>query len=604
VYPTTGHAMPVGLPNPSPARTMPRNPAPGRRLTRVGILLLPLLLAFEACQDTPLAPRAAPPDPLMATTSSSTGCLIATASDSTLLVGDSARLSTTVLLRKRNGRPVTEAPIWSSSDPSTVSISGSFARALRAGTVILVAAVSSCSATIPVSVSDKPATGIDTTTTTSPPTPSATKQLALSLTVFDATQPSPLSSNGIPLPKGWLFEKDLASTILSDGTAEVPRVLRPLAGRHGDGSLRAVLLQFQANPATPRMVLQVGITPRLSEPAPWPIPAGTPSAVTLPADPAFLLSTQIAGPTIPVSESPLPQYESQFTTYAEKHFQTDGVQWEYANYYDRALNHFVYWMRSGNVTYWKRALDLVRNYRTGYLEANNYDSVPHWLLVEGLALHYWFTGDTLSRTAVLRSAARATIAYNPIMLGDPNGLYIEGRIEARMLLASLFAWELGDTSQDWKAKAATYAKNIMTLQRTDGSYSWPNWCGRQGNYMVGLQNDALIKYFERVTADPAIIPTIQKAVDYIYRTSWRPANRAFAYMDAQCGSPDDLLPSPDLNMLLVNGFAFIGKQTGNRQYIAVADSIAEGAIAGAWLSGSKQFNQQYYDSHQYLWYRR
>jgi hypothetical protein len=84
-----------------------------------------------------------------------------------------------------------------------------------------------------------------------------------------------------------------------------------------------------------------------------------------------------------------------------------------------------------------------------------------------------------------------------------------------------------------------------------------------------------------------------------------PAEQSFRYMDGICSDPtNDLLLAPDLNMLIVNGPAFVGAKSGDRSYNAFADSIAVGAMNKAWLDGSKQFNQQYYDSHQFLWYRR
>jgi uncharacterized protein YjdB len=834
---------------------MDQSTATGRRLARVGsLLLIPLLAVFGACQDVPVNPDAASFDPRMATSSTTSSCMVATASDSTLLVGDSARLSA---VRFRNGKSTAVTPVWTSSNPSIVSIAGSTARALRSGAVILMATLSSCNATVPMVVSDRTptdttppppvavatvsvsptapslvvgttqqlsasardaagntltgrtvtwsssapavasvsATGLVTavaagsaavtatvegiaataTVTVTPvpvatvsvspataslvvggtqqltasardaagntltgrpvtwssssaavasvsanggvtavaagsavvtatvegiaataavtvtqvpvatvsvspttaslvvggtqqmtasardaagtvltgrpvtwssssaavasvsagglvtavaagsavvtatvegksasaaitvatPPPTSSKQLALQLTVFDQAATTPLSSNGIPLPKGYLFERDLATTALWDGTREVPRVLQALAGRYSDGSLRSVLLQYQASPATPAMRLFVGATRTVTDPAPWPIPSGTPQAVTYPQDPAFLIGTGIVGPTISVAENaPFVIYENQFRTFAEQHWQATGAQWETSNYYDRASNHFAYWMRSGELEYWKRAVALALNYRVQYLQGSGFNPSPHWMALEGVALHYWLTGDPASRTAVVNSAGRATAAFSPGALASPTGEYIEGRIQARMLLASLLAWELGDTSDSWGTKTTAYATNIMTLQRTDGGYSWPNWCNRQGNFMVGLQNDALIKYYERHTANPAVVTTIRKAVDYLHRTSWRPASRAFTYMDVQCTGPDDQLPTPDLNMLIVNGFAFVGRQTGDRRYVAVADSVADGAVAGTWLAGSKQFNQQYYDSHQYLWYRR
>ncbi|MBU6367016.1 MAG: hypothetical protein KJT01_12465, partial [Gemmatimonadetes bacterium] len=387
--------------------------------------------------------------------------------------------------------------------------------------------------------------------------------LALVLTVLDSTVVAPLSSNGIPLPKGWLFERDLPATALWDGTRELPRVLVPLAGRHADGSLRAVLLQYQATPAQRALQLQVGVARRVADPAPWPVPAGTPPAVTYPRDLAFLLGTGIVGPTIPVADNPNAAFDAQFRAFADQHWQANGAQWEQANQYDRALNHFAYWMRSGDLAYWTRAVAIARDYRDRYLAPSGFNPSPHWMALEGVALHYWLTGDSASRLAVLRSAGRLTAAFPPAELAKVGGQYTEGRIQARVLVASLLAWELGDASDDWGGKASAYAANMAALQRTDGSYGWPNWCDHQSNAMVGLQNDALIKYYERHTATPAVVATVKRAVDYLHRVSWRPASRAFTYTDVPCTGPDDLLPMPDLNMLIVNGFAFVGRQTGD-----------------------------------------
>jgi len=574
------------------------------RARRVGLPAV-LLGLLAACQDTPVTPELPLPDATLAITSSTATCQGITASDSSLVVGDSARLSTTVSVRRRNGRYVAETLIWSSSDPSTVSISGAFAKARRAGRSLLVATSSNCSGTIPFTVTDPVPTG-DTTTPPPPPPPpppTAQKQLALVLRVFDATQSSPLSSNGIPLPKGWLFERDLPSTILHDGTREVARVLLPLAGRYADGSLRSVLLQYQANPATPRLTLFVGVTHGVADPARWPIPSGTPAAITQPADLTFLLSS-LPGGAIPAAGSPFPTYESQFVTYSDRHFATEGVQWEQANYYDRAFSHYVYWMRSGVPEYWKRATALALDYRIKYLEAYGFNPPPHWMLLEGIAWHYWLTGDEASRQAVIRTAQQLVFLYPAAQLANPAGEYIEGRIQARLLLGTLLGLWVGDNTRDWGSLATQYARAIQATQRSDGSFSWPNWCGFQGNYMVGLQNDALIKYYEGFVPDTSLISTIRRSIDYLRRTAWSSSQQAFGYMTGVCPNVGDPTPAVDLNMLMVAGPAFLGARTGQRQYLAFADSIADGAIRGAWLDGSKQFNQQYYDSYLWLWYRR
>lgn len=532
---------------------------------------------------------------------STASCMTVTASDSSLVLGDSAKLSTIATAVRRNGRTITGAVSWRSSDSTIVRIVGAYARSLRVGSVVLSATLSSCNAAIPMSVTDKPGTIIDSTVTVPPTAP---RQLVLNVTRFDSVTATPVASNGLPLPKGYLFERDLTTAALSDGTREIARVLRPLAGRYPDGSLRAVLLQFQSSATMQQVTLLIGGTRTVAEPSGWSLPTRLPQAVAYPADRAFLINAQLVGPTVSVQESPFTRYESDFTAFAEKHFQLDGTAWDRAYYYDRALNHFTYWIRSGNLVYWQRAIDLALDYRRNYLEANAYGPAPHWMLLEGLAVHYWLTGDEQSRQAVIRSTTNMTAGFTPERMSDPMWEYSEGRILARALMGSLLSWELGDASQDWRTKTTGYAQAVTKTQRADGAYAWPVWCYMQSNYMVGLQNDALIKYYERHTADPTVIATVKRAVDYMRTSSWVGAEQSFTYMDGICPNVGDRTLAPDLNMLIVTGPAFVGAKTGDRSYIAFADSVAAGAMEKAWLDGSKQFNQQYYDSHQYLWYRR
>ena len=568
------------------------------RLFGVG---LASLLTLNACADTPLDPSVDLVTTSRANAVYSASCMAVSASDSSLVLGDSASLSSTATAVRRNGRTITGPVSWRSSDSTIVRIVGTYARSLRVGSVVLSATLSSCNATLPMSVADKPGSIVDSTVT---PPPTAPRQLLLNVTLIDSSRTAPIVSNGLPLPKGYLFEKDLPTAALSDGSREIARVLRPLAGRYPDGSVRSVLLQFQGSSTLRQVTLLIGGTRTVAEPTGWPIPSGLPEAVAFPADRGFLLSTLLVGPTVSVQDSPIPQYETQFMTYAEKHFQLDGSAWDRANYYDRALNHFTYWIRSGNLVYWRRAIDLALDYRRNYIEANNFNPSPHWMLLEGLAVHYWLTGDEQSRQAVMQSAANMTAGYTPERMANPLYEYSEGRILARALLGSLLSWELGDISQDWRTKTTAYAQAVSKTQRADGAYAWPAWCYLQSNYMVGLQNDAMIKYYERHTADPTVVTTVKRAVDYMRTSSWLPLERSFAYMDGTCPNVGDRTAAPDLNMLIVTGPAFIGAKTGDRSYIAFADSIATGAMDKAWLDGSKQFNQQYYNSHQWLWYRR
>jgi len=55
-------------------------------------------------------------------------------------------------------------------------------------------------------------------------------------------------------------------------------------------------------------------------------------------------------------------------------------------------------------------------------------------------------------------------------------------------------------------------------------------------------------------------------------------------------------------MLIVNGFGFVYKHTGDAAYLYRGDLVFAGGVEEGWLEGSKQFNQQYATSYKYLAY--
>ena len=63
-------------------------------------------------------------------------------------------------------------------------------------------------------------------------------------------------------------------------------------------------------------------------------------------------------------------------------------------------------------------------------------------------------------------------------------------------------------------------------------------------------------------------------------------------------------PSPDLNLLIVNGFGWYGRVTGRREYLDHGDIIFQSGVRQAYLKGRKQFNENYAHSFRYLSYRR
>jgi hypothetical protein len=423
-----------------------------------------------------------------------------------------------------------------------------------------------------------------------------------------------LVSSGIPLAPGALTEQRVSQLRLFVGGTEQQLFVEPMRSTHPDGSLRAVLVQFTypltfGTPVAAQLIIGQS---RGKADVPRPsAPRTTPAAIVLPTDPDYLVSTQLVGPTITVRSGsqlsdPFQKYEADFEKHANNHWNQTGATWT-ENYYDRALIYYAWWVRSANVEYWKRATAVALSYRTGYLEPKNYRIPAHWAQIEGLELHYLLTGDEKSRYAVGRIGDEFNTPYYMENLGKLDGV-MENRIQARTLVALLTAWKLNAPSQKASAWATVLPQaldDILSSQDDRGAYRFirqDNQCGHNKPFMVGLLNDALIKYYTEFRADPRIPVAVRKSVDYMWANDWDDTAQSFVYLDGPCAG-NDVAPAPDLNNLIVNGFGWVYRRTGDRVYLDRAERIFAGAVAKAWLEGSKQFNQQYASSFRYLAYR-
>jgi hypothetical protein len=286
----------------------------------------------------------------------------------------------------------------------------------------------------------------------------------------------------------------------------------------------------------------------------------------------------------------------------------DGANWG-ANYYDRALIYYAFWVRTGNPVYFYRGARHAIDYRVNYLEANAYATSPHWSQIEGIEQHYLLSGDPKSQFAVARVAEQ--------MKGYPladttNSPWMESRIQARALQAIFTAWRInaiGPAQLNLPALLDASITKVLSTQRADGSFGWPNTCDYSLNYMNGLLNDVFIKIHSYYRADSRLVQSVKRNADYLWAKEWLPLSSAFKYISNNCtssasGYVGGPTPAPDLNGLMVTTFAWVYKQTGTAAYRTAADAIFKGGVTGAWLPGSKQFNQEYSASYRYLAYRR
>jgi hypothetical protein len=282
------------------------------------------------------------------------------------------------------------------------------------------------------------------------------------------------------------------------------------------------------------------------------------------------------------------RYEQDFRTWSENHWAVDGAQWDKANYYDRAMIYYVWWARTGNPTYLERGHALVLNYRKNYLEANNYGSTPHWAMLDGLALHYLLTGDEASRTAIGRVADSFSYPYYMNNLQDPTA-EMENRMQARVLMSFVLAGYIKAPSQlgnDWGVRAREALTKILASQAPDGAYRFTrtnNQCGYNKPFMVGILNDAMVRYYTLFDRDTRILPSVKRAVDYMWANDWVPSANAFVYLGGNCSSYGDRTPAADLNNLIATGFGFVYQQTGDATYRTRGDAVFAGGVYCRWL---------------------
>ncbi|GJG87961.1 hypothetical protein tb265_31420 [Gemmatimonadetes bacterium T265] len=305
------------------------------------------------------------------------------------------------------------------------------------------------------------------------------------------------------------------------------------------------------------------------------------------------------------------RYESNFSKYEQYQWTLtangiDSTSFE-ANFYDRAMIYYVWWARTGDATYLDRANKLAVSART-YLEGLKYYPMTYNMMLDGVALHALVTGDQRSATTV------AKVADN---LANPNGWfsYVAGhagdaegdsRNSARILAAVLDAYLLKVNSPagyNYAKLLPDLERRILATQSADGAYRWPNQCNSDKPFMTGMLNDALIRYYTSFQPDTHIPGAVKKAVDYLWANDWVAGSQGFRYLGAYCSNPNSggtNGPTPDLNSLIVSGFSFVAKHTGDASYNAKADAVFAGGVASAWLNGPKQFNQAYTASYRYL----
>ena len=247
----------------------------------------------------------------------------------------------------------------------------------------------------------------------------------------------------------------------------------------------------------------------------------------------------------------------------------------------------------GDATHWyTAAAHAAVAYRDGYLIPSSYQALGYWNFSAGLRMHWERTGDVASKNAVILLSQNAAFAQDFSTNADvwdanndtPNG---GGSREAAYAFMSHL-----------DAEACGAARRTRTVQLVDALlHHLDQWAtGLAYTYcrpfMTGLTGEAVIRGVGAGLIDPTVAKTKLQAVLTYINGIYDAPTKAYHYTDRDLGVPEDLLPAPDLNMLIAPVHAWVGGAAN----LTRAEDLFDGAVAGAWLGGGsnqKQFNQNY-----------
>jgi hypothetical protein len=344
-----------------------------------------------------------------------------------------------------------------------------------------------------------------------------------------------------------------------------------------------------------------------------------PPIIVPPPDTSSLLS-RLLGP-LPASLTAVSLRGGAYATFAadwtrmgEQRWLTDGPVWDASNYYDRAQQWYALWRLTGDTKWRDRATAIALSYRTQYWAAQaapyQYNTSSYWSMPAGVAAHFAVTGDTMSRNAVGWACGWLTSGYGYTRLATHAEM--ESRWRARMLQCAVLAHAVNAPltgpwvgqvvpapGASWKEKAGNILTQILAAQSADGAFRDDQSCGYVKPFMDALLADAMIDYYRLVAPDPRVLPAVTRMLAYDWATTWDSTSRSFFYYEGECSNvmgSGGRYPAPDLTAMLSHSFAWVAAETRDPIWQLRADAVFSAGVSGAYLMGSKQYNQGYWSS--------
>lgn len=341
-------------------------------------------------------------------------------------------------------------------------------------------------------------------------------------------------------------------------------------------------------------------SPTLSyvDPTPTPIPT-----LPTPTPTAFLQTTVAPPPQLALWQSNMLSYGK---THCEKLLST-SLSFDSkltSTYYDAEWVYYQIGDYTKDTSWYTCARNAESIYRDQYVLPNN-GQIPGYLIFShGLSQDYLRTGDLKSQNAGVLMSQNAAYALDSTPLSWTSDFSMSREV-AYNIMSYINAEDLGQARRsrlyDFKKQAFGHLDQWF-ISKT-ATYIRP--------FMVALTAQALITYEERI-GDPAILPALINAADWMWANMWIATSSSFKYTNVDTSkfassasgfNTGGTEPAPDLNLLIAPLYSWLYYQTGEARFLNAADKIFAGGVTQSYVSNAKQFNQNYRWSFEYIKWR-
>lgn len=271
-----------------------------------------------------------------------------------------------------------------------------------------------------------------------------------------------------------------------------------------------------------------------------------------------------------------------------------------STYYDAERVYYQIAAYTGDLSWRDCAAIAERIYRDGYVLRKHGRVAGYWAFTKGLLFDYQLTSDESSRKAIVDISRNAAYASDQTRLWSTASA-VNARDVGYAIMSYVNAEKVGEPPRR--------RKQLLIDQALDHIRQWVDrsvlysFAERQPSdylkpFFVAITLQALIEAYE-LKPDARIPAAIASILDVLWERAWIPSRHAFYY---ESTNPDS--PAPDLNLMIAPAYGWMYLKTREMKFLERGDDIFAGGVKGAYLSGFKQFNQNYWWSFDYVKWRQ